>query len=257
MSFNIAAATNIGTRKNVNQDNYLIKTAKTSFGDVCIAVMCDGMGGLADGEVASMKAVSALNQWFLTRFASILQSGCCDEQTLGTEMDTILSAVNAELVDYGNSKGAHVGTTATILILAGGKYYVFHVGDSRCYKSGIDCFSQITDDDSLAAQRMRNGEITPEEFLTSREKHILVQCIGVNPNMSVRKYTGDYAAGDSFLLCCDGLYNKLTADELRDAIEMQKKSDAQNMESAIESLITTVISRGETDNITGLLINAV
>lgn len=255
MAFNIAAATNIGTRKNVNQDNYLIKTAKTSFGDVCIAVICDGMGGLADGEVASFKAVSALNNWFLTRFPSILQSGCCNEATLGAEMDTLLSTVNNELVEYGNNKNAHVGTTATVLILALNKYYVFHIGDSRCYKSGTDCFSQISDDDSLAAQRMRNGEITYEEFLVSREKHILVQCIGVNEKMSIRKYYGDYSAGDSFLLCCDGLYNKLTADELRDAIEMQKTSAREYMETAIESLITTVISRGETDNITGLLVN--
>lgn len=257
MTFNLAAATNIGTRKNVNQDSYILKKAATSLGNVCMAVMCDGMGGLADGEVASQNAAASFNNWFVERLPRILQSGDCSMSTLGAEMDKLISDINQELVDYGTKNNTHVGTTATALILVCGNYYLFHVGDSRCYICSGESITQLTDDDSLAAQKMRSGEITPEQFAASREKHILVQCVGVNDKLSVRKYSGTYRQGDCFLLCCDGLYNKLTPDEIKTMMQMQKREKSTYMSIAIEKLIDTVISRGETDNITGLLVNVV
>lgn len=257
MTFTLAAATNIGTRKNVNQDSYMLKKASTSFGDVCLAVMCDGMGGLADGEVASQNAIAAFDGWFTGRFPQILKNGDCNINVLGAEMDKLISDINSMLVDYGTKNNIHVGTTTTALLLSGGNYYLFHVGDSRCYICSGETLTQLSDDDSLAAQKMRNGEITPEEFVTSREKHILVQCVGVNDTLSVRKYSGTYQQGDCFLLCCDGLYNKLTPDEIKTMMQIQKREKSTYMPIAIEKLIDTVISRGETDNITGLLVNVV
>ena len=74
MKFRSAGATNVGTTKKTNQDSYLIKIAETELGDVALIAVCDGMGGLAKGELASAEVIHALSDWFENKLPILLET---------------------------------------------------------------------------------------------------------------------------------------------------------------------------------------
>ena len=73
--YTVAAQTDAGTVKQVNQDSLTVKVANTSYGEAAFAVLCDGMGGLEQGEVASSVVVRTYEQWFLREFTLFLARG--------------------------------------------------------------------------------------------------------------------------------------------------------------------------------------
>ncbi len=75
MDFLIAAHTDVGIRKKTNQDSVLIKVADTDCGKVCFAAVCDGMGGLRKGELASATLIRDFSDWFDSEFPEILYEG--------------------------------------------------------------------------------------------------------------------------------------------------------------------------------------
>ena len=75
MNFLTAVLTDVGIRKKTNQDSILLETAATDYGQVLLGVICDGMGGLEKGEVASAILVKAFSDWFHREFPRILYSG--------------------------------------------------------------------------------------------------------------------------------------------------------------------------------------
>lgn len=75
MNFMIAANSDIGIKKSTNQDSLLIKVAQTNLGKVCLCVVCDGMGGLANGELASATVIRTMENWFENIFPGMLKRG--------------------------------------------------------------------------------------------------------------------------------------------------------------------------------------
>ena len=94
MDFLIAAHTDVGIRKKTNQDSVLIKVADTDCGKVCFAAVCDGMGGLRKGELASATLIRDFSDWFDSEFPEILYEG----------LDTIVLRKSWERVVYNFSK---------------------------------------------------------------------------------------------------------------------------------------------------------
>ena len=75
MDLLIAAHTDVVIRKKTNQDSVLIKVADTDCGKVCFAAVCDGMGGLRKGELASATLIRDFSDWFDSEFPEILYEG--------------------------------------------------------------------------------------------------------------------------------------------------------------------------------------
>lgn len=75
MRYLIAAHTDVGIKKKTNQDSYMIKEAQTKMGRIFFGVLCDGMGGLSNGELASATVIRAMEQWFETDFPQLLVHG--------------------------------------------------------------------------------------------------------------------------------------------------------------------------------------
>ena len=252
MKFTIAAGTDTGSRKSVNQDSFLCKTAHTSLGDVCMALICDGIGGLEHGEVASQVTVSLFSQWFTNELKDLGNSGFV-ESKLEKSIENVFIKANRKLIEYGIMNNVRIGTTASLIIFIEKKFYIYHIGDTRIYKYS-NKLAQLTEDHTLVASKIKNGQITLEEAKFSKEKHILLQSVGVNDLLEIHKVKGTYKSKDLFLLCCDGQYNKLEQSDLIKFLDRQKNADEESMESDINYLIDTVKRRGETDNITTLII---
>ena len=78
--YTVAAQTDVGTTKTVNQDSLTVKVANTLCGEAAFAVMCDGMGGLEQGEIASTLVVRAYEQWFLRELPQLLSRGFSEDR---------------------------------------------------------------------------------------------------------------------------------------------------------------------------------
>ena len=130
MNFISHVHTDIGIKKNVNQDSALIMEAKTDYDNVMFCLLCDGMGGLANGELASATVIRAFAKWFESEFPEMLYTGF-DAKMLEKRWSEIIFEQNIKIMSHARSLGSNMGTTAVIMLINAGTYYIMNIGDSR------------------------------------------------------------------------------------------------------------------------------
>ena len=243
-------ASYIGVSRKENQDYCFTETHETATSSVCLTVVCDGMGGMDQGSFASQLVCDAYADWFHDTFTNNKRSVAFSKDATQKLLISLLEINNAELVSYGKKNNIRSGTTASVLFIYNDWYCALNVGDSRIYCLS-DVTRMITEDDSVAADKLRRGEINHIEYENSKEKHKLTQCIGVNDFLNVHCYTGKCASGNVFFLCTDGMYHFLRHSELNDFLEMLRREKGNMISSNLERLIDRIIMRGEQDNISG------
>ncbi len=257
MNFIAAADTDVGIRKTTNQDSLTLKIADTKYGQILLAVICDGMGGLSKGELASAVVIRAFSKWFEKKFPSIVNSNVkLSDELIKNEWLSIVNTENEKLRNYGAEHGVRLGTTITALIAWDNHYIVMNVGDTRAYKI-TDSLMQITNDQTFVAREVAMGRMTREEALVSPQRNILLQCIGVTAVVSPDFFTGEFEAGTSFMICSDGFRHLVTPQEILNEFRPRSLGDGMDMKRRIRNLIELNKVRMEADNITSLLVKAV
>ncbi len=235
----ISAKTDIGMVRTSNQDSY---SAGELSGGVAWAVVCDGMGGAAGGNVASATSV---------RIISHTISECYREgmkpSSVYNMLESGISGANATLYDMAKKDEslAGMGTTCVAAIVAHSKVYVAHVGDSRAYRiSEKGEIVQLTRDHSMVQDLVENGRITPDEAKTFPGKNIITRAIGVDPRVAVDFVEDEFEEGDTLLICTDGLTNFVSDEEILHSIK-----ETGCFEYA-EKLVDLANKHGGGDNIT-------
>lgn len=212
-----------------NQEDFLWPLPNAVTVTDRVFLMCDGMGGHDNGELASKTAATALGK-YLTSHPSPdgIVTKAMFEQALAYGYDEL------DKVDNGAVK--KMGTTMTCLVLHRGGALVAHIGDSRVYhirpsladehgRSGIIYQSA---DHSLVNDLLRSGEITEEEAADFPQKNVITRAM--QPHLE-RRYKADILniddvqAGDYFFLCCDGVLEQLTNDTLGEILKNQTLDD--------------------------------
>lgn len=247
MDYKIAACSDAGRLKKVNQDAFLVKIAATAAGKVCLCVVCDGVGGLSKGELASGTLVRAFDRWFEEDFAEAADRGA-DPQLARTALCRVILEQNRRLWTYGIRSGAPVGTTVTALLLAGGAYYILNVGDSRAYvlDGGIRL---LTRDQTCVQYALDQGHITQREARRHPARHVLLQCVGAAGTVSPDFYYGPARPGAAFVLCTDGLCNRALPEEIYSRLNPAVVRSEADMADGAAQLVGLVKRRGENDNI--------
>lgn len=240
----------IGNKKKVNQDAACLKVTETFIGNTLLAVVCDGMGGFSEGEVASSLVVRGFSNWFEQRFPELLKNGI-DFDVLKREWSRLLEEQNEKLYQYGQNLQIKVGTTLTAFLLLGKKYFIVNVGDSRAYEMSDDIY-QLTEDHTLVNQQVKEGKMTLEEANNHPKAHVLSQCVGVTDHVSPDFYEGIFNSRATYVLCTDGFRHKLTQKELYDGLHYGKINDLKSAKIQEYQLTELVKARGELDNITVL-----
>jgi len=181
MYFVAAADTDVGTVKTTNQDSVCVKIAETPYGQIALAMICDGMGGLEKGELASATVINEFSEWFINELPTNIESFRWDY--VSEKWTHMIKRLNRTIGDYGKYYGISLGTTITALLIFKGEYLIAHVGDSRAYEVKHN-LHQLTEDHSVVGRDVRQGLITPEEAEIDPRRNVLLQCVGASKNVN-------------------------------------------------------------------------
>ncbi len=252
MDIYVTSATDIGIKRKVNQDSYFVRRILLGGETLAFAVLCDGMGGLTQGEVASQKVVEAYSDWMYSKegLQALIRQGLSDF-AVRDQWTRILDRVNQELVQYGHETNSSLGTTITMMLLTKSRFYAMNVGDSRIYQLGTES-RQLTLDHSYVSEQVREGLMTEEEAESSPKRNYLTRCVGVREEVSPDFYFGNPMQDTTYLLCSDGFRHVVTKDEMRDALWTRTRENLAERQQYLDELVRLNMDRGETDNITAI-----
>lgn len=225
------AINELGSRQNQEDAIYPLKGEASA--DRRVFIVCDGMGGLDKGEVASEAVSRALGQ---------MAEAIRDAVPVFTEDDfrqSLSKAYDAlDAADVTNE--AKMGTTMTFLCFHEGGCLVAHIGDSRVYhlRPSLGPNKGVlfrTRDHSLVQQLYEQGEIGYDEMRTYPKKNVILKAM--QPHQSSRTeatitHITDVEPGDYFFLCTDGILEKMSDDELV-SILASNDSDEQKCQRLI------------------------
>ena len=231
-------------KRSQNQDHFVCAPELSAF------VVCDGMGGHKGGETASLLAVTAICD--ALRTAKNAASDFSAHDALRGAILEANRAVNERAKTQPELQG--MGTTCTTLLFHGGTAYIGHVGDSRAYLIHPHRIWQLTRDHSLVQEKLRAGLITRAQLKTDKMKNVITRSVGFENQVEVDIYQMAVHAGDSFLLCSDGLSglcDDMQISQTVDASTAAKKT----LEETAEALIEAANRNGGDDNVTSILVS--
>lgn len=252
MNFIVSARTDIGNTKSTNQDSLSIRVANTAQGRMVFAVLCDGMGGLEMGEVASAAVIRAFDRWFRNDLPALC-SAPIEDSDIREQWNSIVTEQNNTIKAYGARRGVRLGTTVVAVLLTQNRYYILNVGDSRVYEIS-DCLKQMTNDQTFVAREVSLGNMTEEEARVDPRRSVLLQCVGASEEVYPDMFFGATHGNAVYMLCSDGFRHEISADEIYEKLNPNVLLDEYRMNTNSEDLIQLNKVRGETDNISVALI---
>lgn len=252
MKFIISANTDVGLVKEVNQDSLTAMVLHTPLGEMALAVLCDGMGGHAKGEVASASVVRAFRKWALEELPRLCKEPLRDV-TIRRQWNEIVRAEARKIKAYAGRFGASMGTTLVALLVTQTRYYILSIGDSRAYEIGSG-LRQITNDHSFVAREIAMGRLTAEDAATHPLRNGLLRGIGTSGELEPEMFFGTPKPGMVFLLCTDGFWHEVSGEELYAQLRPELLTDQQTMHHRTGQIIAMNKRRNELDNISAVLV---
>jgi len=235
-----SARTDVGMIRSGNEDSFAVE-ADPERG---LFVVADGMGGHAAGEVASEMAVQILQ-----RELSDLRD--IDDPSASERVTSALKRANKAIHDrtIAEVDKQGMGTTASVLIVAGHRYLIGQVGDSRVYLLRDGALRQLTKDHSYVQEQVDAGFLTPEQARYHPYSNVITRCVGASPEVEPDIYTGDVRVGDLFLVASDGLTGMVDDRRLQQLLLARVAP-----ERLVHLLISEANGRGGLDNITAIVV---
>ena len=228
-----ATATHKGMVRDQNEDS-IFPTASGESNDEVLVVVADGMGGHVAGEVASRIAVNA---------AASNDLGVADRVAAGNR------AIREEVARDPALEG--MGTTMTLLQIDGQSATIGHVGDSRAYLLRDGQLRQLTEDHTVAAEYVAQGQLSAKEAASHPQRHMLVRTLGLTRFVNVDEVEIDIEPGDRILLCSDGL------TEMVDDDRISKTLSAGTPDEVVWELVEMANNAGGVDNTTVAVVEAI
>lgn len=254
MEYLMAAYTDTGLRKKTNQDSICIRRAAVSGrGEAILAVVCDGMGGLKKGEVASATAVNAFGAWFDANLSRLPSFSNSDFAQVRRQWEQLVDKLHQGLLNYAKKNMTQLGTTIAAFFAYGDRYLTMNVGDSRIYERK-NTLRQMTEDQSLVAREIAAGRITEEESRYHPQRNILLQCLGAGDHVIPVFTEGKVQGNALYLLCTDGMSHEVSPKELEERFQAVYLNSKDAMTSALREVTELCMARGEMDNITSILL---
>lgn len=229
-----ACATDIGTTREVNQDAILYRVAGKGANQFAVLAVCDGIGGLDRGEIASGIVMQGINAWY-DDVMTWIDIETMEAAVLYAHLKDMADQLNNAVWEYREENGIHTGTTMSLLMIIRNSYYIIQVGDSRVYSFYEGELYQLTVDASVS--RLKDG----------RMKSYLDNYMGKDSELWFSTACGEIRKDEMFLACSDGLYHRLSQEDVQDLYNSMVND--KKAEAMCEELIKRMMERGERDNI--------
>ncbi len=256
VSVSIAAQTDTGRKRQNNEDKCLVLSldeqrnydgpmaATFSLGPLGVLLaVADGMGGHQFGEVASALCMMALTREILALVADGRIPAEDSSTLLGETVQTVNEAVYTVAGQKPELNG--MGTTLTAAWVTGSQVELAQVGDSRAYRFRQNGLVLLTEDQTVGnlMQAENRGS-----SLSAQVKDMLTQAVGAQPKVAVALTHSPLARGDCLLLCCDGLYKVVAAEEIIEILDLPV-----SLQAKAERLVARANENGGPDNISVIL----
>ena len=231
-----AARSHVGMVRAKNDDS--------AYGGKYLAVVADGMGGHAGGDVASASTVLDLVHLDHNRHNDDAGTHLADEIQTANSLLSELVHVNPKL--------AGMGTTVTALLLSGDRLAYAHIGDSRAYRLKDGVFEQMSTDHTFVQRMIDEGRMTEAEAEVHPHKNVLMRVLGdvdASPELDLKHF--DASPGERWLLCSDGL-NFVRHQMIEEVIRHTK-----SLATAADTLIDLTLAAGSPDNVTVVVFDIV
>jgi len=231
----MAGATNVGLVRRNNEDNYSLAP------DLNLAIVADGMGGAACGEVASALTIE-------TVLAQVRELGpdLTPEELLKEAIRQSNRRVREAVEGRQDCKG--MGSTVVLALWRDSRLWIANVGDSRAYLYRDGKLKQLSYDQNIANE-LRNGMgMSDDEISRYPHRNVLTMAIGAVAEVMVRTCAEELQPGDMILLCSDGLYGPVG-----DGLIAEMISRADDLRASIAEMIAKANECGGPDNITVVL----
>jgi protein phosphatase len=256
----VAAWSSAGMLRSGNEDALAVVHATEAREDVIddavLAIVTDGIGGGAAGEVAALEAVRSLRRSLLPAppFAGRISDpagGSEGREDLRKRVADALREANRQVYSFARrSPDLHgMATTADVCVLDGRHLVVGHVGDSRTYLLHRGRLNQLTRDHTVISRLIQLGEVAAEEGDVHPRRGELEQAIGGRDEVDPSVYTAAIAPGDWVLICTDGLTARVKPANIQDILER-----AASAELAARRLVNRANRDGADDNVTAVVI---
>lgn len=233
----MGACSDTGRVRKINEDSYFSYRNENLIG----AMVADGMGGHAKGEVASKMATMIVKDHIMRKFDPDM-----DYVELGEMIRRACIEANAEIFEYSrrHEESQGMGTTASMAFIFRGKLIVVHVGDSRVYTVKNGEIKQITTDHSLVQELIARGRITSDDAKNHPQKNVITRAIGSEISIKVDVRIMEYD-GETVIVSSDGLTNLVSDTQIMEIIDGR-----EDLQEAAEALVALANKKGGMDNIT-------
>jgi serine/threonine protein phosphatase PrpC len=235
LQFQTGIATHVGRVRTVNEDNHLADPARG------IWLVADGMGGHANGRLASETVVRAVESVGAPASAPDLLARFKDR----------IHRANAELIDLaaGEEEDSVIGATMVALLVFSGHYACVWSGDSRVYLVREGSITQLSKDHTEVQELLDRGAIGPAEAKLWPRRNVVTKAIGVFDEPSLDIVHGEIHPDDVFVLCSDGLTGHVEDEEILE------KASRLSPQEACDALIALTLERGAKDNVTVIVVS--
>lgn len=224
--------THVGRVRTNNEDSYAVRP------EVAFWAVADGMGGHDNGEWASAALTEAADALALPP----------DFEQACTAIAGMIHAANARIHGEATQRGIQMGSTFVALYFSDAAFALFWVGDSRGYVLRDGMLHQLTRDHTQVQAMVDRGLIPPEDAAGHPMSHILARAVGAQSEVEVDVIVDAAQPGDVFLLCSDGLTNRVSDAEIAEAL------DGHGHREALDWLIALTLERGAPDNVTAVIV---
>lgn len=233
-----AARSDVGLVRQSNQDS--------GYAGPHLALLCDGMGGPAGGDIASAVAIEHL---------APLDSDVYRPDEMLDLLRSSVQKAHADLISRSseNPDLSGLGTTCIAIMRSGNKLAMVHVGDSRAYLVRGGVLTQVTTDHTFVEYLVETGRLTREQARRHPQRSVLLRVLGdTEGEVQLDESVREALPGDRWLLCSDGLSGPVTADTLQEVL-----TDNDDPGEAADRLIDLALRAGGPDNVTAIVFDVV
>jgi serine/threonine protein phosphatase PrpC len=245
MRVDAGARTDLGRVRANNEDSYGV------FKESGLFIISDGMGGHADGEVASRMTVEAVSSMCIHNAVTVQArssedlNGCASDKVARLTQAAEWANRKIHLAGKDEPAQGHMGATLVAAWFNAPWLSIVNVGDSRAYLLRDGSLRQLTTDHSLVADKVQRGLMTPEEAESSESQSVLLRTLGVHESVQVDSVELLLEAGDTVLLCTDGLTRMVSHSEITATLQ-----NGESAQAVADRLVSLANHYGGEDNVT-------